>query len=71
MKKTIILDLDVSFSHIKFQVSKMKRSEVTAVSADDVFAAIFFSDCHIGRSSPNSAQHMEFGQFYRSYIYGV
>ena len=32
---------DVSFSHVKFQVSKMKRSEVTAVSADDVFAAIF------------------------------
>ena len=40
MKKTIILDLDVSFSHVKFQVSKMKRSEVMAVSADDVFAAI-------------------------------
>ena len=40
MIKTIILDLDVSFTHVKFQVSKMKRSEVTAVSADDVFAAI-------------------------------
>ena len=38
--KTIILDLDVIFSQVKFQVSKMKRSEVTAVSADDVFAAI-------------------------------
>ena len=34
MKKTIILDLDVSFSHVKFQVCKMKGSEVTAVSAE-------------------------------------
>ena len=38
MKKTIILDLDVSFSHVKFQVCRMKRSEVTAVSAGEVFS---------------------------------
>ena len=36
-----MLDLDVSFSHVKFQVCKMKGSEVTAVSAGDVFSAIF------------------------------
>ena len=41
MKKTVILDLDVSFSHVKFQVCRMKRSEVTAVSAGEVFSAIF------------------------------
>ena len=41
MKKTILLDLDVSFYHGKFQVCKMKGSEVTAVSAGDVFSAIF------------------------------
>ena len=39
--KTIILDLDVSFSHVKFQACKMKGSEVTAVSAGEVFSAIF------------------------------
>ena len=41
MKKTHIGDLDVSFTHVKFQVGKMKRSEVMAVSADNIFSSIF------------------------------